>query len=122
MDLLRIILTSADAILYKWGGSASYLKRSRGLRTLGGAGLPPGLDPEETFQQLHLNLDRGGVLVLLSDGLAGKETRQRLERCSSLTPQDVARSIFAGRVPGTDDCTAVVIRLRRTVQAEPVAI
>ena len=62
------------------------------------------------------------MLVLLSDGLSGKETAQRLEHCDSLDPRDVARSLFAGRAPGADDCTAVCVRLRRAVQREPVAI
>ena len=122
VDLLRINLTSGNAILYKWGGSASYLKRSRGLRLLGGATLPPGLDPAGSSERIHLNLDRAGVLVLLSDGLSGKETVQRLEHCDSLDPRDVARSLFAGRAPGADDCTAVCVRLRRAAQREPVAI
>ena len=122
VDLLRINLTSGNAILYKWGGSASYLKRGRGLRQLGGATLPPGLDPADTPERIHLNLDRVGVLVLLSDGLSGKETAQRLRHCDSLDPRDVARSLFAGRAPGADDCTAVCIRLRRTSLREPVAI
>ena len=122
VDLLRINLTSGAAILYKWGASASYLKRSRGLRLLGGAGLPPGLDPGDASDQIHLNLDRGDVLVLLSDGLAGKETRRRLEHCGSLDPRDVAKSLFAGREPGADDCTAVCVRLKRSAQRVPVAI
>ena len=122
VDLLRINLTSGAAILYKWGGSASYLKRGRGLRTLGGAGLPPGLDADGASEHLHFSLEHGAVLVLLSDGLAGEETRRRLERCESLVPRDVARSLFAGRAPGADDCTAVCIRLRRVAAREHAAV
>ncbi len=122
VDLLRINLTSGDAILYKWGGAASYLKRSRGLRRLGGGGLPPGLDERESFEKIHLNLDSGGVVVLISDGLSGKQTRGRLEHCGSMLPRDVARSLFAGREPGADDCTAVAVRLCRARQRDPAPV
>ena len=120
VDLLRINLTSGDAILYKWGAAPSYLKRSRGLRHLGGASLPPGLDRNGGMAQIHLSLDHGGVLVLLSDGLGGKETKKRLESCGSLEPRDVAASLFVGRGQSTDDCTAVAVRLRRAAVREPV--
>lgn len=120
VDLLRINLTSGDAILYKWGAAPSYLKRSRGLRHLGGASLPPGLSNHESFSQIRLSMDHGGVLVLLSDGLSGKESQRRLECCDSMLPQDVALSLFAGREPGPDDCTAVAIRLKRASRRDPV--
>ena len=120
VDLLRINLTSGDAILYKWGAAPSYLKRSRGLRLLGGANLPPGLEPDGGMETIRLSLDHGCVLVLLSDGLSGQETKKRLESCDSLLPRDVAASLFAGRPAPTDDCTAVAIRLTRAAVREPV--
>ena len=122
VDLLRVNLTSGDAILYKWGAAPSYLKRSHGLRLLGGANLPPGLDQDGGMETIRLSLDHGGVLVLLSDGLSGKETQKRLENCGSLEPRDVAASLFAGRAERTDDCTAVAVRLRRAAVREPVPI
>ena len=112
VDLLRVNLTSGDAILYKWGAAPSYLKRHRGLRFLGGASLPPGLSQNGEIEQVRFSLDHGGVLVLLSDGLGGKESQRRLESCESLNPQDVAASLFVGREQPDDDCTAVAIRLR----------
>ena len=120
VDLLRINLTSGDAILYKWGAAPSYLKRSRGLRLLGGATPPPGIDRTPTIEQIHLSLEYGGVLVLASDGLGGKQTQKRLELCGSLLPQDVAASLFAGRTELSDDCTAVAIRLRPAAVRERV--
>ena len=122
VDLLRINLTSGDAILYKWGAAPSYLKRSHGLRRLGGANLPPGLDQSSGVETLRLRLDHGSVLVLVSDGLGGKETASRLEHCDSLVPRDLAASLFAGRETLTDDCTAVAVRLRRAAVREPVPI
>ena len=122
VDLLRINLTSGDAILYKWGAAPSYLKRSRGLRLLGGTNLPPGLDRNGHMETIRLSLDHGGVLVLVTDGLGGKEAQKRLDSCGSLIPQDVAASLFAGRAALTDDCTAVAIRLRRAAVREPVPV
>ncbi len=111
VDLLRINLTSGDAILYKWGAAPSYLKRQKGLRFMGGASLPPGLCQSAEMEQIRFSLDRGSVLILLSDGLGNKESQRRLESCESLHPEDVARSLFAGREQPDDDCTAVAIRL-----------
>ncbi|MBE6933251.1 MAG: hypothetical protein E7464_07730 [Ruminococcaceae bacterium] len=112
VDLLRVNLTSGDAILYKWGAAPSYLKRHRGLRFLGGVSLPPGLNQNGEIEQVRFSLDHGGVLILLSDGLGGKESLRRLESCESLIPKDVAASLFVGRAQPDDDCTAVAIRLR----------
>lgn len=111
VDLLRINLTSGDAILYKWGAAPSYLKRQKGLRFLGGASLPPGLCQSAEMEQIRFSLDRGSVLILLSDGLGNKESQRRLESCESLHPEDVTRSLFVGREQPEDDCTAVAIRL-----------
>ena len=78
---------------------------------MGGASLPPGLCQSAEVEQLHFCLDRGSVLILLSDGLGNKESQRRLESCESLHPEDVARSLFVGREQPDDDCTAVAIRL-----------
>ena len=115
VDLLRVNLTSGDAILYKWGAAPSYLKRHRGLRFLGGGSLPPGLSQNGEIEQIRFSLDHGGVLILLSDGLGGKESQRRLESCKSLIPKDVAASLFVGREQPDDDCTAVAIRLRPAI-------
>lgn len=116
VDLLRVNLTSGDAILYKWGSSASYLKRHRGVRLLGGNSLPPGITKNGEMERIHFSLDHGCVIVLLTDGLGGDESRGRLESCRSLRPEDVARSLFAGRETPEDDCTAVALRLRPDVK------
>lgn len=115
VDLLRVNLTSGDAILYKWGAAPSYLKRHRGLRFLGGVSLPPGLNQSGEIEQVRFSLDHGGVLILLSDGLGGKESQRRLESCESLIPREVAASLFVGREQPDDDCTAVAIRLRPAI-------
>ncbi len=120
VDLLRINLTSADAILYKWGAAPSYIKRQHGLRHLGSGSIPPGLSESEGMEQIHFSLEHGSVLVLLSDGLGGKESLRRLESCESLFPKDVAGSLFAGREEPEDDCTVVAVRLRPAAERELV--
>lgn len=111
IDLLRVNLTSGDAILYKWGASASYLKRHRGVRILGGGGLPPGIGADEPMEKLHFSLDHGCVVVMLSDGFGEKESLRRLESCTSICPRDVVASLFVGRDAPEDDCTAAALRL-----------
>ncbi len=120
VDLLRVNLTSGNAILYKWGASASYLKRHHGLRHLGGSSLPPGVAQNAEMEQIHFSLDHGCVIVLLSDGLGDQESQRRLESCESLYPKDVAMSLFVGRDKPDDDCTAVALRLHPITIKSPV--
>ncbi len=113
VDLLCIDRTSGNATLYKWGAAPSYLKRTKGARSLGGTTLPPGTGEDSDMEILRFSLEHGSTLLLMSDGLNGKETRQRLEACRSLHPRDLTAAIFAGRQAPEDDCTAVAVRLRR---------
>ena len=114
VDLLSIDRTSGNATLYKWGAAPSYLKHAKGARLLGGTTLPPGTGEDSDMEILRFSLEHGNTLLLMSDGLSGKETRQRLEACKSLHPRDLTAAVFAGRQAPEDDCTAVAVRLRRT--------
>ncbi len=114
IDLLSVDRTSGNATLYKWGAAPSYLKRANGARSLGGTTLPPGTGEGSDMEVLHFSMEHGSTLLLMSDGLSGKETRQRLESCRSLHPKDITAAVFAGRPDPDDDCTAVAVRLRRT--------
>ncbi len=114
VDLLCVDRTSGNATLYKWGAAPSLLKRARGARLLGGSTLPPGTGEESDMEILRFSLEHGSTLLLMSDGLSGKETLQRLEACKSLHPRDLTAAVFAGRQAPEDDCTAVAVRLRRT--------
>lgn len=114
IDLLCIDRTSGNATLYKWGAAPSILKRVGGARLLGGMTLPPGTGEESDMEILRFSMEYGSTLLLMSDGLNGKETRQRLEACKSLHPRDLTAAVFAGRQAPEDDCTAVAVRLRRT--------
>lgn len=112
VDLLRLNLTSADAILYKWGAAPSYLRHRRGVRTLGSGTVPPGLSQGGEPEQLRLSLLHGELLVLVSDGAAGEDTRQRLAHYDGGDPLELAAYLLAGaQARSEDDCTVVAVRL-----------
>ena len=112
VDLLRINLTSADAILYKWGAAPSYLRHRRGLRRLGGASAPPGLGAGAEPEQIRLSLQHGEMLVLTTDGAGGPETERRIEGFDSQSPLEMAAYVLAGaQLQAEDDMTVAVVRL-----------
>lgn len=113
MDVLKVSLISGQCTLYKWGAAPSYLKSGGTLKRLGTAAPPPGIsmDSDCGAEILHLNLWDGDILVLVSDGVAGKETEELLrgfagENVKALARELVDHAVAAG---GEDDMTAAVI-------------
>lgn len=110
------------------GPTFLFCAASRQVRDFGGDGLPLGLSAGERYDPtLHLRLDAGDALVLLTDGFAerlgpggamfgmdrlsrviadnGKDSAARL-----IASIDHAATEFAGDTAQNDDMTAVVIR------------
>ena len=112
-DLAELQLDTGRAILYKWGAAPSWLLGKDTAQKIGTAGPPPGLsvtDGRETVERLSLR--RGETLVLVSDGVDGEVIQRRAWDAGDQSPGELAASILKlGRGEGSDDATAVVIRL-----------
>lgn len=115
VDLLQVSLITGEAVLYKWGAAPSYLHQDKTTKKVGAAAPPPGLGVGGTHkaEEIRLSLQRGELLVLISDGAGGEETERRISSCGDMAPKELAAAIVAGtEAEGEDDMTAVVIRLR----------
>ncbi len=114
IDLLEVDLCTGLAQLYKWGAAPSYLKLGKTVKKIGTASPPPGFGVGTTYkaQRIGLSLEKGEMLVLLSDGAGGEETERQLGSWEEMTPRELAESIIAGaQTQGEDDMTAAVLSL-----------
>jgi sigma-B regulation protein RsbU (phosphoserine phosphatase) len=104
------------------------LVREGNAKFLDLAGIPVGLFPETTYQELELQLETNDVLVFYSDGLVEarnesnedfglKRLAQVVQEHSSMTADEIIRTVnasvdsFAGRVPNHDDRTLMVVKM-----------
>ncbi len=114
IDLLEVDLVTGIGSLYKWGAAPSYLKLGQTVKKIGTVSPPPGFGVGTTYkaERIGLSLQKGEMLVLLSDGAGGEDTESRLMQLDGLTPREVADSIIAGaQTEGEDDMTAAVLCL-----------
>lgn len=112
VDLAELHPDTGRVFLYKWGAQSSWvLRQRRGVR-VGSPGPPPGLEiggVRESVSRVHLL--RGDTLLLLSDGVSTNRVKDwaRIHRDNS--PGELATLILRTCSDGTDDATAVVIRM-----------
>lgn len=117
-DLLELHLDSGRALLYKWGAAPSYVKHQGYAKKVGTAAPPPGLGLGGACRAevIRLSLTRGETVILVSDGVSGEETRQRIAGFADPSPKALASYIIAGTgqngEEGEDDRTAVAVCLR----------
>lgn len=114
VDLLCADLRSGDAVLYKWGGAPSYLRKGDQLKKIGTASFPPGLGVGGTqqAQRIRLSLGRGEVLILTSDGVGGEEAERLCRSAGEEALAGLAGQLAAsGSREGADDRTAAVVSL-----------
>ena len=111
VDLVRLQLDTGRGTLYKWGAASSYLLKNGQLRKIGTAGPPPGLSQQARETVDRLSLERGEVLILLSDG-AGEDTLLRAQWAApDPSPGELAAAIVAHGAKDGDDATVAVVRL-----------
>ena len=112
VDLVKLDLYNAQAVLYKWGAGVSYVLHREQLKKIGTAEPPPGVSQQVRESVYRLSLGGEETLILLSDG-AGAEGLARPRWAQSRMPAgELAAAILADGVPRGDDATAAVIRLR----------
>lgn len=113
IDLLHLDLHTGKTELYKWGAAPSYFRDGSGVKKIGTAAPPPGVGVggENTPERYRLSLNRGEMLVLVSDGAGGEETEAAVAAYSGESARELAALLVAG-LPAEDDMTAVVVSLR----------
>ena len=114
VDLLCADLHSGDAVLYKYGGAPSYLRKGAQLIKIGTASFPPGLGVGGTqqAQRIRLSLGRGEVLILTSDGVGGEDAERLCRSAGEEAHAGLAARLAAsGSQEAADDRTAAVVCL-----------
>lgn len=114
VDLVQADLVSGDAVLWKWGGAPSYLKRGGQVEKFSALQPPPGLDAEEGNRPRgqNLSLSRGEMVVLTSDGAGGESVERFLRQYTGNSPKELAAGVIHCSDTGAeDDRTAAVLRL-----------
>ncbi len=113
VDLAELLLDSGKVTLYKWGAAPSYLVSPGGVEKLGSAGAPPGLsvtDCQEVTEKLRLQ--RGQLLLMVSDGIPENEALRCCLDGAGCSPGELAaRLLSRAEVQGDDDATVIAIRL-----------
>lgn len=69
LDLAMLDSRSGDLELYKLGAPPSFLKNGGLTRVVGSGSLPIGILEEIRPEKIHYKLERGGTLVMVTDGL-----------------------------------------------------
>ena len=118
VDLLSLSLALGTAQLYKLGAAPSYVKRGKKVRRVNCSCLPAGLDAGQEAEATHLELKKGSVLVMLTDGVADasddKWLTQLLAAWSGGDAQMLASAILAEsekRRGCGDDAAVLVLEL-----------
>lgn len=113
LDLAEVRLDTGKASVYKWGAAPSYYVRRERVQRIGTAAPPPGLSVTDWREWAsRLSLDRGEVLVLVSDGVEVGETPAWASLAENAPTGELAEQILReGGGSGEDDATVAVIRL-----------
>ena len=72
LDILELDLMSGRSALYKCGAAPSYVYRGGRLFKLRSGTMPIGILREVDIKKFELNLSRGDVVVMVSDGVTGE--------------------------------------------------
>lgn len=119
LDIFELDLMSGRSLLYKCGAAPSYVYRKGRLFKLRSSSMPIGILREVDVKRFELELSRGDVVVMVSDGVTGEGGEcpwlfdllvrnlpsRGLERCADLI---VKYATAAGSV---DDISVMLIRI-----------
>ncbi len=113
LDLAEVRLDSGKVSVYKWGAAASFYVRRNRIQRIGTAAPPPGLSVTDLREWTsRLSLDRGEVLVLVSDGVEVGETPAWASLAENSSTGELAEEILReSGGSGEDDATVAVVRL-----------
>lgn len=119
IDLVRVQLQSAEAVIYKYGAAPSYLKHGGRVRRITGSSLPAGLHAEpQSPDATRLPLEPDSFLVMVSDGVTDAEHDEWLQNLlagwQGTDPQTLVTLILTAirqKGPLADDCGVQILYL-----------
>ena len=122
IDLLRLKLSTGEAVIYKYGAAPSYIKRGGRVRRITGSALPAGLHTEPTPPDATaFRLEDDSFVVLISDGVTDADHDEWLQNLlagwQGEDPQALVGLILAeARRQGcvSDDCGVQILYLPET--------
>lgn len=126
VDLLQLDLYTGQGALYKLGAAPSYLKRGGCVTRLAGDALPAGLGDagRRAPDRICFQVGPGDSLVLLTDGVLDGEDdwlRAKLAGFEGESPAALAEELVGEGEEGSDDKTALVLRVGLRAPEEPEA-
>lgn len=110
VDLLQADLCSGRAVLYKWGAAPSYYRSGEGIKKLGEATLPPGVGVGGCPTVYRMELGRGELLIMTTDGVESGKLERSIAAFSGDSPRELA-ALLISEESAQDDMTAVVLSL-----------
>lgn len=120
VDLMVLDLICGRACFYKCGAAPTYVFRNGGLFKLRSHTVPVGILKELDLRKLDLEVDRGDVIIMVSDGVTdGKEECPWLfdllrSRGDGATPERLAELIvkYAKAEGAGDDISVLVVKIQ----------
>jgi len=125
VDVASVDLKNGRCDLYKAGAAPTYILRSGNVYEIGSETLPVGMLEEAEVKHERCSLAEGDVLILISDGVLGKDKgwlAEYLDRtrvsgdCVALADGILREAKKAGRNQ-SDDLTVLVVRVCRAEEA-----
>lgn len=114
VDLMEVRLDSGRAWVYKWGAGQSLLLRRKRYQVVGASGPPPGLDVGKRGENVsHVALDRGEVLLLISDGVRTERAALWAAFSGTAGTGEIAEKVLHDGGSREDDATVVAVRLQK---------
>ena len=122
VDMCMIDLNTGEAEFIKNGAEPSYIKRGRRIETIRSASLPVGIISQVEIERFIHRLNKGDMVVMVSDGMElkqGKEgwIRHSLEKADpKMPPQELADRLMEKAIAlkggeADDDMTVIIHKL-----------
>lgn len=91
LDIVKINKYTGQADFYKAGGAASFVRQNGVFKAVEIPSTPPGIFRNIEFQKASLKLNRGDIILLVSDGVLTGETAWIAKTLDSVTDEITAQ-------------------------------
>jgi stage II sporulation protein E len=119
LDLLQLDTVSGEAIFFKSGAAPTYVCHGGNLFKLRSRTMPLGILAEPDVKEMHIDLDAGDMVVMMSDGVTGGREdcpylfdllRQNADSLGGSRTADLILK-YARSNPEPDDVSLFVIKI-----------